>query len=338
MHFHYSAIHNGSYMNPFQPKVSIIIPVYNGSNFLASAIDSALGQTYQRIEVLVINDGSTDDGATRSIATSYGNRIRYFEKTNGGVSTALNHGIEQMTGDYFSWLSHDDLYEPQKVEHEIAALATLPHRERTIVYSDFAVLNVDTGSTRRISLKDTEPDKFRYRIAARNDVHGCSLLIPRTAFSECGVFDETLRASQDYDLWFRMSKSYTFVHIPEHLVIGRIHGQQVGVRMSARVASENSAFRRRAVDALTDDELQRATGRDAATAFVGLARFFASRRLYSVAGYCARLSFNKARAQGVLGIARWVGAAVGATIHAATIAVFYGVGSAVRGIARKHAS
>ncbi|MBO5570669.1 MAG: glycosyltransferase, partial [Clostridia bacterium] len=78
----------------FLPKVSIVIPVYNGANFLREAIDSALGQTYPNIEILVVNDGSDDGGETESIALSYGNQIRYFRKENGGVATALNFGIE----------------------------------------------------------------------------------------------------------------------------------------------------------------------------------------------------------------------------------------------------
>jgi glycosyltransferase involved in cell wall biosynthesis len=77
----------------FNPKVSIIIPVYNGSNFLKEAIDSAIAQTYKNIEIIVINDGSSDNGATEKIAKSYGDKIRYFKKENGGVATALNLGI-----------------------------------------------------------------------------------------------------------------------------------------------------------------------------------------------------------------------------------------------------
>lgn len=72
------------------PLVSIIIPVYNGSDYLEEAIESALNQTYKNIEIIVINDGSTDNGATEMIALKYRDQIRYFHKTNGGVSSALN--------------------------------------------------------------------------------------------------------------------------------------------------------------------------------------------------------------------------------------------------------
>ena len=119
-------------------KVTIVIPVYNGSNYLAEAIDSALAQTYKNIEILVINDGSNDNGATEKIAKSYGNKIRYFKKENGGVATALNLGIEKMSGEYFSWLSHDDLYYPEKIEKQIKFISNFGHR--SVVYSDYALL------------------------------------------------------------------------------------------------------------------------------------------------------------------------------------------------------
>ena len=77
-------------------KVTIVIPVYNGSNFMKVAIDSAIAQTYDNKEILVINDGSTDNGETEKIALSYGNKIRYIKKENGGVATALNLAIKEM--------------------------------------------------------------------------------------------------------------------------------------------------------------------------------------------------------------------------------------------------
>ena len=109
----------------YSPKISIVIPAYNASNYLAQAIDSALAQTYPNTEILVINDGSRDDGATETVALSYGEKIRYFSKENGGSSSALNMGIANMTGEWFSWLSHDDLYVPHKLEKQIQYINSL---------------------------------------------------------------------------------------------------------------------------------------------------------------------------------------------------------------------
>ena len=102
----------------YVPKISIIIPAYNASDYLSEAIDSALNQTYSNIEIIVVNDGSKDDGATEKIALSYGQKIRYLSKENGGSSSALNWGISHMTGEWFSWLSHDDLYVPEKLQKQ----------------------------------------------------------------------------------------------------------------------------------------------------------------------------------------------------------------------------
>ena len=93
-----------------KPKVTIVIPVYKGKKYMRKAIDSAIAQTYENLEILVINDGSPDDGATDTIAKSYGDKIRYIYKENGGVSTVLNLALKEMKGEYFSWLSHDDVY------------------------------------------------------------------------------------------------------------------------------------------------------------------------------------------------------------------------------------
>ena len=84
--------------NIFNPLVSIVIPVYNGANYVSEAIESALKQTYKNIEIIVVNDGSTDN--TEKIVKKYGDKIRYFYKENGGVASALNLGIKNMKGEY----------------------------------------------------------------------------------------------------------------------------------------------------------------------------------------------------------------------------------------------
>ena len=128
-----------------KPLVSIIIPVYNGANYLREAIESALGQTYGNCEVLVINDGSNDHGETEREALKFGDRIRYFKKENGGVASALNFGIRKMQGEYFSWLSHDDVYSPQKIEKQLEAVLQSGN-PAALVQAEYEFYNEDTGS------------------------------------------------------------------------------------------------------------------------------------------------------------------------------------------------
>jgi len=213
----------------FNPKVSIVIPVYNGSNYLKEAIDSALAQTYKNIEIIVVNDGSNDKDATEEIAKSYGNKIRYYSKENGGVATALNLGIKKMTGDYFSWLSHDDLYEKTKIGDQIEYLNM--NHDKNIIIACKAKTLFASGIKKKEKI-----DKVTFNFvdifistSANVGVNGCSLLIPKKAFKVCGDFDVNLPVTQDYDLWFRMKDRYKFVLLDKYLVISRRHAEQDSV-------------------------------------------------------------------------------------------------------------
>lgn len=287
------------------PKVSIIIPVFNGANFVRDAIESALAQDYGNIEIIVVNDGSNDAGQTEAIAREFADKITYYSKPNGGVSTALNLGIEKMTGDYFSWLSHDDLYAVDKVKSQIDLLSGLPSSERAIAYSNFQTLFVDQQKLKETRLDMTTPRCFRYQIATDNRIHGCSLLIPRSAFLEHGFFNEKLRATQDYDLWFRFSENYTFVHSPKPLVIGRVHGSQVGVRMKELVFKENVAFRKKCLDELTNEEVVAATGKTKSLSYAILVEKFLRKALLPVAFHAFKISLKSLPNDGIQSVLHW---------------------------------
>jgi len=210
------------------PLISIIIPVYNGSNYLRDAINSALAQTYENCEILVVNDGSTDRGATEAIAMEYGGKIRYYKKENGGVATALNMGIREMNGEYFSWLSHDDMYHPDKIQHEWNAINLCGDRNR-IAFCDYELLNVETDQRSIIQLGEVHSKEQLTNGAfpvLHGILHGCALLIHKSHFERVGLFDETLISTQDYDLWFRMLRKQSTIYVNEPLVIGRIHREQ----------------------------------------------------------------------------------------------------------------
>lgn len=251
-------------------RVSIIIPVFNGSEYLAEAINSALNQTYKNIEVLVINDGSTDGGKTEEIALSFGESIRYIKKKNGGVASALNLSLDYMTGDYFSWLSHDDLYTNNKIELEIKAMNENVNKN-TIIYSDYTVIYTNKKQSIPVKLRCVPPNQFRYSITISSFLHGCTLLIPTSAFAECGKFNESLRTTQDYDLWFRMAKKFDFVHIPHSLVLARNHSAQGSVTMADIASVECNSLLTGFVRELTPEELKTATGQSLAVAYAGIA-------------------------------------------------------------------
>jgi glycosyltransferase involved in cell wall biosynthesis len=209
-----------------QPTVTIIIPVYNGSKYLREAIDSALGQTYPNVEVIVVNDGSDDNGATEAVARSYGNRVRYFYKENGGVSTALNLGIREMNGDWVSWLSHDDAYKPDKIAKQMELLAQ--EQGKVIPYTHIKYIDELSSPIDTYNYPPVAADKFVMEMLKENFIYGCSLLVPREAFDKVGLFNEALRTTPDYEMWLRLCKrKYRFKNIPEPLVLVRLHAEMV---------------------------------------------------------------------------------------------------------------
>ena len=278
----------------FNPPVSIVIPVYNGSNYLREAIDSALNQTYKNIEVLVINDGSHDGGATETIALSYGERIRYFSKPNGGVASALNMAIENMTGEYFSWLSHDDLYIERKVERQIEFLSAIPHEERgnIIVYSDYAHFTNSPGKVTLRKMPGVPPAEFRYWLTTENILHGCTLLIPKVAFSGIGRFDIQLRTTQDYDLWFRLAKEFNFLHLGECLVKSRLHSNQGSKTMAAIGDIEKENLLTGMVLGLSIDELRSSSKDEVTMAYAQIAKSMWRRKFNKAAWQAAWLSLK----------------------------------------------
>lgn len=215
------------------PLVSIVIPVYNGADFMREAIDSALNQTYENIEVLVVNDGSSDGGKTAETARSYGNKIRYFEKENGGVSSAVNLGIKNMRGEYFSWLSHDDVYLPGKIEHQMELLKQFSFDDSIMamcradfIDADSNVIRDTKSSTKEISLLNWKDALIR--LIKDGCFIGCNLLIPKKAFYEIAFFDESLRYIQDFWMWIQLfSNKYSLLCGMDIDVHSRVHGGQL---------------------------------------------------------------------------------------------------------------
>lgn len=218
-----------------KPLVSIVIPLYNGSNYVEEAIKSALAQTYDNIEIIVVNDGSTDNGAGKAICDRYSDRIVYFEKENGGCASALNFGIKHAKGALISWLSHDDLYDSQKVEKQVRIYTNQQLNMNNTVISSVGELIDAVG--KRIAhpgRKETGlyPAKHAFSyFLFRSCPNGCGLMIPKNCFEKYGYFDESLRFVLDWNLWLKFAVSgVDFYFDDEKLVSNRIHNMQVTVR------------------------------------------------------------------------------------------------------------
>lgn len=226
--------------NDRKPLVSIIIPIYNGSNYMKEAIDSALNQTYKNIEIIVINDGSNDNGATERIALSYGKKIRYYSKENGGVATALNLGIKKMNGEYFSWLSHDDVYYPNKIHSQINYLERNNLiNKKIILYTNCDVIDENGKYISHTEYEVFNPnDKPEYALL-HGLLAGITMLIPKTAFVDHGNFDESFRCVQDYLLFFEMLKSYKYIFTPDRYCASRQHKNQV-TNTNQKMIEENN--------------------------------------------------------------------------------------------------
>lgn len=214
----------------FYPLVSIIIPVYNGSDYLSEAINSALDQTYRNIEIIVVNDGSTDGGKTEDIAVSYGNKIKYIPKENGGVATALNAGIKNMKGEYFSWLSHDDLYYRNKIEQQVKKISVT--QKKVFIYSDLELINEKNEHLGFLKLKNIYRKNPQLSLIF-NQINGCTTLIHKDILYDCGLFPEKCKTTQDYHLWISIfSGNYSIIHCDEILIKSRLHRQQGSLTMT----------------------------------------------------------------------------------------------------------
>ena len=246
------------YNGKFHPLVSIVIPVYNGSNYVREAIDSALAQTYDNIEIIVVNDGSTDN--TEEIVKSYGNKLRYYSKKNGGTSTALNLGIKNMNGSYFSWLSHDDMYYPNKIERQIEELNRLSDKN-TIIMSDLDGINENyektyiTNYLSRINEYPLREKSYIFPILY-NQTHGCTLLIPKVCFKVVGIFDENALVAQDFEFFYRAFSKFPHKLVSKILVTARDSSNRQGRRCNNGRILEYSNLFIKIIKKLSDSDIK----------------------------------------------------------------------------------
>lgn len=210
-------------------KFSVLMPTYNQAAFLPAAIESLLAQSYSNWEVVVVNDGSTDE--TPSVLAQYAardQRIRVYHKSNGGAASALNEALRHVSGDWVLWLSSDDLFEPTKMAVHAEAIKTFP--ETRFFYTHHYLLQQESGQKylAPFDVAATIPSEELQVLALMqlNYINGITVAIHRSVFDVVGTFDETLKAGLDFDLWLRISARFKSHFLNHPLSVTRLHPGQ----------------------------------------------------------------------------------------------------------------
>ena len=204
------------------PKVSVLIPTHNRAQYVCGAIDSVLAQTYQNVEIIVVDDGSTD--GTGKIIEHNRDRIVYVYQDNQGVSAALNLGIEESSGEYLAGLGDDDIWLPDKLEVQMAFLEANP--EFGMVHADMLILDVgsdDPKPKKRMLSRPIPSGHILPELIVKNVIMGSTVLIRRSCLDEVGLFDQGLRSSEDYHMWLRIARQFPIAYLDRPLAICRLH-------------------------------------------------------------------------------------------------------------------
>jgi glycosyltransferase involved in cell wall biosynthesis len=207
------------------PRVSVIIPNYNYQEFVCKTVDSVLMQTYQNLEIIVVDDGSKD--SSREILRAYGDKIKVIEQVNQGVSRARNNGVAQSKGDFVAFLDSDDLWLPTKLEKQMKKFQKdtdigLVHCSMKLIdreENDCGV--IDQGAEGWVA------DEFLKYERGVVIGAGSTSLLPRRVFDEVGGFDPRQTTAADWDFSYRVASKCKIGFVPENLVLYRLHGSNM---------------------------------------------------------------------------------------------------------------
>ena len=227
------------------PRVSIVIPTYNGLKFLPQTIASVMAQTFQNFELLLIDDGSSDgtsewvaqfnqsqslqassinriDSETTDLQTTnsqINHQIRFFQQQRGGVSAARNLGIQNAVGEFVAFLDADDLWVPTKLARQINYL--MQHPQVGLVHGWIALMDEAGTLTGRV-LSSRPEDSSLAQLMTKNSVACQTVMVRRSCFDQAGVFDRKADTVEDWDVWMRVARFYPIAVLPEVLAqIGR---------------------------------------------------------------------------------------------------------------------
>ncbi|RMG06218.1 MAG: glycosyltransferase, partial [Cyanobacteria bacterium J055] len=210
------------YLQPRQvhfPKISVIIPIYNGERTIRETIQSVLDQTFTDFEIIAIDDGSTDR-TVEVVRSIKDHRVKVFSYPNGGQAASRNRGMERALGAYFAFIDADDLWTPDKLEMQLKALEENP--EAGVAYSWVDYIDESNRYVRPGGRLNVNGNAYGHLLLTNFLENGSNPLVRREAIQKVGNFEETLPPSEDWDLWLRLAAEYDYVCVPHAQIKYRI--------------------------------------------------------------------------------------------------------------------
>ena len=209
-----AAVLQSSVSSPIKPLVSVVITAYNVEPFIVKSIESALGQTYSNLEIIVVDDGSKD-GTDKAVEQFGDPRVRLIRKENGGCASARNAGVEVSRGDFISFLDGDDFWLPNKIERELKCIESHPHAD--LVFSLSLIVDEQGESLGILKFNTQRSFSFEDLLVENPVGNGSAVLIKKETLDQVGLFDESLPASSDTDMWLRIAKlkNENFICLPQ---------------------------------------------------------------------------------------------------------------------------
>ena len=233
-------------------KVSVVIPAYNAMTYLPQTVANVLEQTYTDFEVIVVNDGSTDN-IEEWIAQISDLRVKLVSQTNLGLAGARNTGISESQGEYLAFLDADDLWESTKLAKQVRVLDS--HPEVGLVYTWVAYVDERGNSTGRVVNNQQEGDVWQELTKGNLVECGSVAMVRRQCLEKCGVFDCNLGSFvEDWDMWLRIADCYEFKVVKEPLVYYRQVASSASRNWSAMAKSYQLVIEK-AFTAVSWDEL-----------------------------------------------------------------------------------
>lgn len=209
--------------------ISVIIPVYNGEKTIQATLESVLQQTFPDFELIIINDGSTDQTLAR-IAQYDDPRLSIYTNIRQGAAVSRNQGFQHSTGEYIAFLDADDLWTVDKLEAQLKALKD--HPENTVAYSWTDYIDVAGNKLYSGSYLALNGDIYSNLLVRNFLENGSNPMIKRQAFIDIGGFDESLEGGQDWDLYLRLAAKYQFIAVPKVQIYYRVSSGSISSNLS----------------------------------------------------------------------------------------------------------